>query len=413
MLKTELLEIIANGENSGVEFKRDDTRIEDLGKEIVALANFQGGRILLGVDDDGTISGIQNRGNSSTEEWVMQCFRDKVHPQIIPYYEEITVEPALKVAVITIEQGASKPYVLRHKGQERICIRSGTTSRDASREEQARLHSLGGLLHSELFPVSGTNIDSLDLERIENYLSDVIKDIDIPSTDDQWKERLSGLGFVDNATSENMPCTIAGILSFGIFPRRFLPQAGIRLMVFDGSDKTYKAKIDEVIDGPLFNRMRLSESGNLEKIDDGLIEKFTRMIRPYIFPEGESISEDMTRERVGLYPWEAIRETLINAIAHRDWTRSVDIEVTLYSDRLEVISPGAMQNSMTVEKMIAGQRSPRNHLIVDLLRDYGYVDARGMGVKTKVIPLMKSENNQAPIFKATDDYVKVILPQKI
>ena len=67
MLKTELREIIANGKNSGVEFKRDDIRIETLGKEIVALANFQGGRILLGVDDDGTISGIQNRDSSSTE----------------------------------------------------------------------------------------------------------------------------------------------------------------------------------------------------------------------------------------------------------------------------------------------------------------------------------------------------------
>lgn len=59
MLKSELLEIIANGENSGVEFKRDDLRPEQLAKEIVALLNFQGGKLLLGVEDDGTISGIQ------------------------------------------------------------------------------------------------------------------------------------------------------------------------------------------------------------------------------------------------------------------------------------------------------------------------------------------------------------------
>lgn len=59
MLKSELLELIANGENSGVEFKRDDIRPEQLAREIVALANFQGGRVLLGVEDDGGISGIQ------------------------------------------------------------------------------------------------------------------------------------------------------------------------------------------------------------------------------------------------------------------------------------------------------------------------------------------------------------------
>ena len=80
MLKTELLEIIANGENSGVEFKRDDIRPEQLAKEIVALVNLQGGRILLGVEDDGTISGLKQK---NTQEWVLNVFRDKVFPQII------------------------------------------------------------------------------------------------------------------------------------------------------------------------------------------------------------------------------------------------------------------------------------------------------------------------------------------
>ena len=67
MLRAELIEIISNGENSVVEFKRDDIRPEQLAKEVVALANLQGGRILLGVDDDGTISGLQR---VNTEEWV-------------------------------------------------------------------------------------------------------------------------------------------------------------------------------------------------------------------------------------------------------------------------------------------------------------------------------------------------------
>ena len=66
MLKTELLEIIANGENSGVEFKRDDVRPEQLAKEIVALVNFQGGRILLGVKDNGAISGLRSSDMEAT-----------------------------------------------------------------------------------------------------------------------------------------------------------------------------------------------------------------------------------------------------------------------------------------------------------------------------------------------------------
>ena len=82
MLKTELLEIIANGESSGVEFKRDDIRPEQLAKEVVAMANFQGGRLLLGVEDDGSISGIQRL---DLEEWVMNVMQDKIRPMILPF----------------------------------------------------------------------------------------------------------------------------------------------------------------------------------------------------------------------------------------------------------------------------------------------------------------------------------------
>jgi ATP-dependent DNA helicase RecG len=318
----------------------------------------------------------------------------------------------MKIAVITIEQGSSKPYVVRHNNQEQIYIRVGTTSRHATREQQARLYGIGGLLHPEVLPVSGTGIHSLDMARITNYFSDIIKDPESPSTEEQWLERLKGLSFIAQPQNGNMPCTILGLISFGIAPRQFLPQAGIRFMAFEGKNKTYRALIDEVIDGSLFNRSKISESGNLDIIDYGLIEKISTMIRPYISLEGDTINSEMRRERIWLYPWEAVRETVINAIAHRDWTRSSEIEITVYSDRIEVISPGAMQNSMTVEKMIAGQRSPRNPLMVGLLRDYGYVDARGMGVRTKVIPLMRSENNQEPIFETTDDYVKIILHRK-
>ena len=86
----------------------------------------------------------------------------------------------------------------------------------------------------------------------------------------------------------------------------------------------------------------------------------------------------MRRERRWHYPLEALREAVVNALAHRDWTRYEEIEVARYVDRMEVLSPGALQNTMTVKKMIAGQRSPRNPLVVEVLRDYGYVDARGM-----------------------------------
>jgi ATP-dependent DNA helicase RecG len=67
---------------------------------------------------------------------------------------------------------------------------------------------------------------------------------------------------------------------------------------------------------------------------------------------------------------------------------------------------------MTVEKMIAGQRSPRNPLIVEVLRDYGYVDARGMGVRNKIIPLLRKQNGVEPEFQATEDYLKLLMRKR-
>lgn len=164
MTKSELLELIANGENSGVEFKRDDVRPEQLAKEVVALANFQGGRILLGVDDDGTITGIQRR---DLEHWVMDTvFGRTVHPMILPFYEEIQIDDQQRVAVISFSQGTTKPYVVRHHGREDIYIRVGSTSQLATHEQQARLFALGGMLHTELLPVSGSALRDLSQERL-------------------------------------------------------------------------------------------------------------------------------------------------------------------------------------------------------------------------------------------------------
>lgn len=409
MLKAELLEIIANGENSGVEFKRDDIRPEQLAKEIVAFANVQGGRILLGVEDNGQITGLQR---AEAQEWVLNVFRDKVHPQIIPFYEEIIVEQNIRVGVISLASGISKPYVVRHNNREDVYIRMGDRSELATREQQLRLFESGGLLHVEVLPVTGTSLANMDTNRLDYYLRTIIKDPEIPSTDPEWIERLLGLGLMTNDGMGNTVCSIAGLICFGINPRRFLRQAGLRLMAFAGDDKEYQALLDVVLDAPLVGRWQVTDTGQNQLVDEGLIEKFSSAIEPFITQEASGIDEKMRREKIWYYPWEAIRETVINALVHRDWTRSVDIEVTNYSDRLEVISPGKLQNSMTISKMVAGQRSPRNTLIMEILRDYGYVDSRGMGVRTKVIPLMKKLNQIDPVFEATDDYLKTVLPRK-
>lgn len=405
MLKTELLEILANGESSGVEFKRDDIRPEQLAKEVVALVNFQGGRVMLGVEDDGSISGLQRE---NTEEWIMNVIAEKVHPFILPFYEQVKMDDGLIVAVLTFPQGTAKPYVLRHKGEEKVYIRVGTTSRLATREQQMRLYEIGGMLHTEVLSVPRTSSNNLDRVRIENYLKDIINDPEIPNTEDKWEQRLANLGLL--AAPGGM-CTIAGIVLFGKRPRQYLKQGGLRVLAFNSTRKEYKAELDTIIDAPFVGRWDYSQGSGL-LIDEGLTENLLEKIEPFISQESDEIDETLRREKQYSYPVEAIREIIVNAMVHRDWTRFVDIEIGIYSDRFEVISPGSFQNSMTIEKMIAGQRYTRNTIIMEIMRDYGYVDFRGMGIRTKVIPKMRAFNGTEPIFEATEDYIKVTLLSK-
>lgn len=407
MTRAELLELITNGENSGVEFKCDDLRPEQLAKEVVALANFRGGRILLGVDDDGTVGGIQRE---DLERWVMDTvFGRYVHPMIIPFYEEVKIDEQHRVAVISVSQGATKPYVVRDRDREDIYIRVGSTSRLATREQQARLYALGGMLHAELLPVSGSGLADLSQDRLKDYLSSIVGDKTIPANDVEWHTRLCGLGFMSEPQDGPPVCTVAGLMLFGHAPRRLLYQAGIRWMAFEGEDKGYKALDDRRVDGPLVALRKPASGGGSDIVENGLLEKLIQAMRPFVSEESDEVDASMRRESSWLYPVEAIRESIVNAVAHRDWTRYEEIEVVLYGDRLEVLSPGALQNSMTVEKMIAGQRSPPNPLIVEVLRDYGYVDARGMGVRNKIIPLLQEHNGTQPEFTATEDHLRVVM----
>jgi ATP-dependent DNA helicase RecG len=410
MLKDELLEVIANGENSGVEFKRDNLRPEQLAKEIVAMANLHGGKILVGIEDNGVISGIQRQ---DLETWIMDTvFRHYVHPMMLPYYEEVFIDEENKVAIISFDQGNAKPYVLRHNGREEIYIRVGSTSRLATREQQLRLFENGEMLHTETLPVSGTSFSNLDQARLTDYIENVIEDTIIPKTVSDWEIHLQNLGLMIGGEDGRYKCTIAGLVLFGHQPHKSLYQAGLHWMSFSGVDMDYKADDDIFIDGPLLPLGK----GKIEDrriVEPGLIEKIADRIRPFISEENDSINEQFRRERKYFYPYEAIREAILNSFTHRDWTRSLEITVVNYSDRIEINSPGALQNSMTLEKMLAGQRSIRNPIIIETLRDYGYVDMRGMGVRRKIVPLTKEFTGKDVKFEITDDYVKVIIPSRL
>ncbi len=263
---------------------------------------------------------------------------------------------------------------------------------------------------AELLPVSRSILDDLNWDRLKHYLSFVVGEETLPATDEEWGSRLTNLNFMASGSDGPAVCTIAGLLLFGYSPRRLMRNAGIRWMAFEGKDKDYKALDDRVFDGPI-TPLRRHLTGNVhEKIEGGLVDRVMDVIRPYISEEPDMFDlETFRRERRWFYPAEAVREALINALAHRDWTRSEEIEVVRYADRLEISSPGALNNSVNVDKMKAGFRSSRNQLLVEVLRDFNYVDARGMGVRNKIIPSVKAHNGIEPEFIATEDYLKIVM----
>lgn len=387
MTRTELLEMIHNGENSGVEFKRDVIQNHDLAKELVAFANFQGGVVLLGVEDDGSVSGITR---DKLEEWVMTACRDKVRPGLIPFYEVVRdIEPGKDVAVVRVSRGFDV-QTLWHNNKNAYYIRVGTQSREPSPEELSRLFQQRGTFRAELRPVSGAVFADLDLRRLKNYFVRV-RQQDVPADDDEagWATLL----FNTEIMVED-GITVSGMLLFGRTPNRFLPQAGIDAAAFPGNSKDYGARERSALRGPLTPLLNDAD----EIVEAGLVEQALAFVQRNTAVAGHLEEGGARREEVSAYAREAVREAVVNALVHRDYLlSSTDIELTIYDDRMEIVSPGRLPNGITPARMLTGCRAARNQLIKDVMRDYRYLENSGMGVPRKIVKCMREHNGTEPV----------------
>ena len=383
--RTELLEIIANGENSGVEFKRDTLQNYDLAKELVAFSNLEGGIVLLGVEDDGSVTGLVRE---DLEEWVMNTCRDKVRPAIIPYFEIIgELEPGKNIAVVRVPRGLYA-YSRWHNNRTVCYIRVGSQSREPTLEEMSRLFQQRHMLHSDSRPISGTTINDLDRRRLKDYFGRILQR-DFPDDEDYtgWISLLSNMEIMDEDV-----VTVGGLLLFGTTPNRYLPQAGINAVAFVGPEKEYATRERKQLRGAMTSLM--DRNGNL--LEAGLVEQSVDFIRRNT--SVSAVLEDGARRmEKPTYPEDAVREAIVNALTHRDYLLSgTDIELAVYNDRLEIISPGKLPNGVTPESMRDGARSARNPLLKDFMRDYGYMENLGMGVSRKIIKGMKEHNGSNP-----------------
>ena len=389
--RTELLEIIASGENSGVEFKRDDLRTQDLAKELVAFSNLQGGMVLLGVEDDGTITGLMRH---DLEEWVMNVCRDKIRPAIVPFFEVVRgVKDNHDIAIVRVTRGYDV-HALWNNNTNRYLIRVGTQSREASQEELARLFQQRGSVRAELRPVSGARLANLDRRRLRNYFGD-IRQQDVPADENEeaWQSLLIN---TEVMTEEGV--TVGGMLLFGATPNRFLPHAGIDAVAYHGTEQDYDAQERTALRGPM--TPLLSEDGDI--VENGLVEQALDFVQRNTHVVVEARGGRRVERPV--YPRDALREGIVNALIHRDYLlTSTDVELAVYGDRLEIVSPGRLPNGITPDRMRFGTRSARNQLLKDVMRDYRYLEHMGMGVPRKIVRGMREHNGTEPDLVELDE----------
>ena len=388
MNHSELQALIANDEDSGVEFKRDDLANHDVAKGLVALLNLDGGVVLLGVEDDGTISGTTR---DNLEEWVAELCRVKIAPPVTPFLSWVrNAEPGRDVLAVRVTTGPDKPYARVHNKRKTYFIRVGNTSQEASQDELERMFQASGRLHYGLKPVPGAGFGALDRRRLRDYLSRVL-DGEHPDDDDNegWEILLKNIDLMTDSAAQQA-ATIDGVLLFGRAPSRFLPQSGIRALCYQGTEPDYATRADENIRGPMV------PLGQHEKIvESGLVEQAWDFVRRNT--NQRSRLESTRRIDHWDYPESVVREAIVNALVHRDYSIvGTDIMISIFSDRMEITSPGRLPNTVTTEGMKAGARYARNQTLVNIMRDYGYADARGMGVRNKIIPGMLAHNGTEP-----------------
>lgn len=382
MLKAELLELIKNGENSKIEFKQEEVKPTERAKEIVAFANSDGGAIFIGVDDNGNVVGAKRK---DLEEWIINVCRNNCYPSLIPIFESILVDDKT-VAVVTVPK---REGIVHRALDGRYYIRVGSTKRDATPEELARLFQYGGIVHHDISPVYNTSISDLDRERLEDYFSKQLN-IDLNKHKVSFEQLLENIKVLAKVEGKYF-VTISGLLIFGKYPERFLTQAGITAVKFQGTEMDYTMVDKQAITGPLINKY----NSNGEVSDEGVIDRAIKFVESHT--NNTSTMNGIRRTETPQYPVGPIREGIVNAVSHMNYAiTGSKIRLFIFKDRLEIRSPGKLPNTVTIENIKRTAHYTRNPELYKLLAQHGYAEDIGLGIPQKIIQSMLDHNGKGP-----------------
>lgn len=389
MEQTSLEQLIAHQEGQTLEFKREFST--DIVKEVVAFANTEGGVILIGIDDDGAVVGLED-DLQRLEERIVNLCRSRCQPAILPSIEMTQLE-GKQILVVRVEEGRRKPY----KANEVTYVRVGSTCRHANRDEEYRMFIESGEIVFEQTPVQGATFADLDRPKLAHYVE--LRAPGAVTVNQMPLERLAlRLGFVCEEGEELVP-TVAGLLLFGQYPQLALPQSGISAVRFLGTD----------LADPLLDRAEIE--GTL----DQLIVQAAQFVRRNERVAAVFGTDFPSRTDMPEYPIWSVREVLANAVSHRDYSvRGQRVMLRMFDDRLEVFNPGGLMPGVTLEELERMEVVPprRNPLLVRVLREWGIVEEVGRGL-TRIRREMQEHGSGEPVFRADRRSFTVILPARV
>ena len=335
----ELLEIIQQGENSQVQFKERLNDAHGISQELVALSNSTGGLVIIGVNDQyGLPNGLTYQELQNANNLLVNASSNNVHPSIIIRTETVRVGEH-NLIVVHVNEGLNKPYKDRNGV---IWLKNGSDKRRVTaNEEIARLLQSSKTLFADEMVIQGSSLADLNVDLFKKFIQAKYRkkfdelDVDLHTS-------LQNLNLTKDGS-----LTLAGMLLFGQNPQKYRPQFSVQCLSVAGVNLTGSSFIDNE---PAFE-------GDLKTIYDRTIAFIERSVRK--IQAGKSFNSLPVWE----IPLEVFEELVVNALVHRDYFVHTTIKVYIFSDRIEIVSPGKLPNSLTIENIKNGISIPRNPIL--------------------------------------------------
>ncbi|NCD41998.1 MAG: AAA family ATPase [Bacteroidia bacterium] len=337
-----IFEKIGLGEDSHIQFKENVFDSKSLALEMVAFSNADGGDIVIGVSDAGAVVGLSGADVQRLNQLISNVANENVRPPVYPLVELLDLD-SKSVLILRVRKGSNKPYCT---SGGLYVTKSGADKRKMSPDELKRLFAESGNIFADESPVSGSDDTDFNVEYFYQFLEKKDKNvyIDLKSQRLELRTILSNL---DLMRGEQL--TLAGNLLFGLNPQRFCKSFYVQCVHFAGNTIDVDQFIGkETVSGSLYEMYKQALNfmkSNLRRVQG---------------------NESFNSPGILEIPEESLIEATINALIHRDYYIQATVKIFIFQDRLEIISPGRLPNSLTVEKIKNGISIHRNPILNSL-----------------------------------------------